>query len=258
MPALGYPSPGGKSRLAAPAVPFGRLLPGRFLGRRDRFTAAVAIGGLPRLVHVPNSGRLQELLHPGAAVRVRPAPPGAARRTRGDLCLVRHAGTWVCVDNRVAVPVVAAALGAGRAPGLSGWRVIRREVRVGRHRFDLLLRRAGRRALCEVKSVSLVEDGVASFPDAPTARGTAHLKALGARVRRGGAAVACFLIQRADAAAFAPHAAHDLSFAAACRAAASRGVLLRAYTCRVTPRGIALLRRVPVRLREPAPPGSRS
>ncbi len=239
-------------------MPFGRLLPGRFLGRRNRFTAAVAIGGRSRLVHVPNSGRLQELLHPGAAVRIQPAPSGTARRTWGDLCLVRHAGTWVCVDNRVAVAVVAAALGAGRAPGLSGWRVLRREVRVGRHRFDLLLRRAGRRALCEVKSVTLVRGGVALFPDAPTARGTAHLKALGARARRGGAAIACFLIQRADAAAFAPHAAHDPAFAAACRAAASRGVLLRAYTCRVTPRGIVLLRRVPVRLREPAPPGSRS
>ncbi|MBI4413438.1 MAG: DNA/RNA nuclease SfsA [candidate division NC10 bacterium] len=239
-------------------MPFGSLLPGRFLGRRNRFAAAVAIGGVARLVHVPNSGRLRELLRPGAAVRVRPAPPGVARRTGGDLCLVRHAGRWVCVDNRVAVPVVAAALGAGRAPGLSGWQVLRREVRVGRHRFDLLLRRAGRRALCEVKSVTLVEGGVARFPDAPTARGTAHMKTLGARARRGGAAVVCFLIQRADAAAFAPHAAHDPAFAAACRAAVFSGVLLRAYTCRVTPGGIAPLRRVPVRLGWRERRGSRS
>jgi len=259
MPALEYPTPRGKSRLVeAPPVPFGGLLPGRFLGRRNRFAATVAIGGVSRLVHVPNSGRLRELLRPGAAVRVRPAPPGAARRTAGDLCLVRHAGTWVCVDNRVAVAVVAAALGAGWVPGLSGWRVLRREVRVGRHRFDLLLGRDRRRALCEVKSVTLVEAGVARFPDAPTARGTAHMKTLGARARRGGAAVVCFLIQRPDAAALVPHAVHDPAFAAACRTAASGGVLLRAYTCRVTPGGIALARRVPVRLGGPARPGSHS
>jgi len=204
----------------------------------------VAVGGRPRCVHVPNTARLQELLHPGVAVRVRPAPPGVARRTGGDLCLVRHAGTWVCVDNRVAVPVVGAALGAGRVPGLSGWRVLRRKVPVGRHRFALRLQRAGRRALCEVKSVTLVQRGVAFFPDAPTARGTAHMKTLGARARRGGAAVVCFLIQRADA--------------AASQAAVFSGVLLRAYTCRVTPGGIAPLRRVPVRLGGWERRGSRS
>ena len=87
----------------------------------------------------------------------------------------------------MAVPVVGAALGAGRVPGLSGWRVLRREVPVGRHRLDLLLQRA-----------------------------------------------------------------------AACRAAVFSGVFLRAYTCRVTPRGIALLYRVPGRLGGREPRGSRS
>ncbi|MGH7377462.1 MAG: DNA/RNA nuclease SfsA [Candidatus Methylomirabilales bacterium] len=239
-------------------MPLGRLLPARFLRRQGRFAALVAVEGRPSRVHVPNSGRMQELLHPGAAVRIRPAPPGSPRRTSGNLCLVRHAGTWVCVDNRVAVEVLAAALAAGRPPGLSGWRMLRREVRVGRHRLDLLLQRAGREALCEVKSVTLVRGGVAYFPDAPTARGTAHMKMLGARARRGGAAAVCFLIQRADAAAFAPHATHDPAFAAACRAAVFSGVLLRAYTCHVTPRGIALLYRVPVRLGGREPRGSRS
>lgn len=142
--------------------------------------------------------------------------------------------------------VLAAALDRDGVPGLRGARVVSREVRQGTSRFDLMIQHRGRRVLVEVKSATLVEDGVALFPDAPTARGTRHLRELTEHARRGGHAAVVFVVQRADAHALRAHASNDPAFAKALRDAARGGVRLLAYACRVTPRGVRLLRRIPV------------
>lgn len=101
--------------------------------------------------------------------------------------------------------------------------------------------------------MTLVRDGVALFPDAPTARGRKHLGELEAHVRAGGRAAVLFVVQREDARVVAPNEATDPEFASALRSAARAGVLLRGAVFRLSARGEArFLGPVPVRLRPPA------
>lgn len=223
------------------------LVAGRFVRRPNRFAAIVRVAGRDECVHVRNSGRLRELFTPGGAVLLEPAK-GEGRRTRFTLALVRLAHGYVSVDAHLPNALIEAGLRRGAVPGCRDARFLQREPAMGRKRADFLLARGGRRCLVEVKSVTLVEDGVALFPDAPTARGRAHLEHLIAARRRGLDAVILFVIQRADALAFAPNHRTDPLFAAALGRAFRAGVRVRALTCRVTRRGVWLDRSVPVRL----------
>jgi sugar fermentation stimulation protein A len=172
------------------------------------------------------------------------------RRTRFTLALVRLPSGDVSADAHLPNVLVDAALREGRLAGFCGYRILRREPIVGRHRLDFLLERGTRRCLLEVKSVTLVEEGVALFPDAPTLRGTQHLKLLMAARRKGLEAAVLFVVQRADAVAVAPNRAADGKFAAALQRAAAEGVRVKAIRCRVNPRGVWLDRTVPMRLEE--------
>lgn len=217
----------------------------RFVGRLNRFAARVEVGGRHVLAHVPNSGRLRELFVPGRRIYLTEAPR-RGRKTGYDLACVRVGRTLVSADARLPNRLAAEAIAAGRIHELAGWRIIRPEVRHGNSRFDLLLGGRGRRLLLEVKSATLVEGGVALFPDAPTERGRRHLEKLIAARRRGFDAGVLFVIQRPDARALSPHWEADPQFARALCRAAEAGVRVLAYRCRVTTRGVALTRAVPV------------
>lgn len=215
--------------------------------RLNRFAALVRIGDAEERVHVRNSGRLRELLTPGRAVFLEPAQ-GEGRRTHFTLALVRLARGYVSIDAYLPNAVVEAALCQGTLPGYREARFLRREPAMGRRRADFLVARGERQCLIEVKSVTLVVGGLALFPDAPTARGRAHLEHLIAARRRGLGAAVLFVIQRSDALAFAPNRGTDPLFAEALQRARRAGVGVRAVTCRVTRRGVWLDRSVPVRL----------
>jgi sugar fermentation stimulation protein A len=225
--------------------PFPILLPAIFRMRRNRFVADVEVAGTPALAHVPTSSRMGELLVPGVPVWVAPQP-GAHRATAFDLQLVEYHGTLVSIDSRVPNRLLVRALGDGTVPEFDGWSLDRWEVRLGESRVDFRLVREERPCWIEAKSVSLVCDAVALFPDAPTARGVRHLGELATACAAGDRAAAFFVIQRGDAHAFAPHRALDPLFATALVAAQAAGVELVAYTTTITPQGIALARRVPV------------
>jgi sugar fermentation stimulation protein A len=229
------------------------LVIGRFVRRLNRFAALVRVGGREEAVHVRNSGRLRELLTPGRTVLLESARR-VGRRTRFSVALVRLARGYVSVDAHLPNAVVEAALREGVVPGCGGARFLRREPAMGRKRADFLVARGEQRCLVEVKSVTLVEDGVALFPDAPTARGRAHLTHLIAARQRGLEAVVLFVIQRSDALAFAPNHRTDPLFAAALRRAVRAGVCVHAMTCRVTRGGVWLDGSVPVRLTARARP----
>jgi sugar fermentation stimulation protein A len=155
---------------------------------------------------------------------------------------------WVSVVPVLANRILEAALAAGGVSGLKRTRVLAREVTRGHSRFDFLLSRRGSPVLTEVKSVSLVEDGRALFPDAPTQRGARHVRELTEVRRRGGASLVVFVVQRHDAVSLSPHRARDPQFGSALEAAARAGVKLLAYTCRMAPSGCRLDRRIPVEL----------
>ncbi|HIP87720.1 MAG TPA: DNA/RNA nuclease SfsA [Anaerolineales bacterium] len=218
---------------------------GRFVRRENRFRVTVEIGGRVESAHLPNSGRLGELLVPGRRCYLVPRPsPG--RRTPYDLLLVSHAGTLVSVDARLPNPLFAEAVAEGRLAAFAGVRVIEREVRRGGSRIDFRLEGAWGARWVEVKSVTLVEDGVALFPDAPTGRGRRHLEELSALVREGQRAAVVFVVQRSDAEAFAPNSRADPAFAHMLAEAQALGVEVYAYRCRVTRRALTLLDEVPV------------
>ncbi len=232
----------------------GPLVEGRFVRRLNRFAALVEIDGMHEWVHVRNSGRLHELFSPGRPVLLEGAGT-AGRRTRYTLALVRLPVGYVSADAHLPNALVAEALRRRAIPGLRAYRILRREPAMGERRADFLLARGSRQCLLEVKSVTLIERGVALFPDAPTLRGRAHLEHLMAWRRRGQGAAVLFVIQRRDAEAFRPNHDADPQFSRTLRHASRAGVRIIAMTCQVGPPGIRLATRVPVRLELP---GSRT
>ena len=226
---------------------FPPLVPGVFQERNNRFRALVQVSGRPEAAHLPNSGRLSDLLHPGRRVWLAPVDkPG--RKTGYDLKLVELDTGLVCVDARLPNPLFAEGLSESRVINLP-YRQVDAEVRHGASRLDFRL--SGDAGVCwvETKSVTLVEQGVAYFPDAPTARGRRHLETLQAARAVGDRALVAFVVQRADADAFAPYHELDPDFAAALLASRTAGVAVRAFTCRVSLAEIRIDREIPVRLR---------
>lgn len=223
------------------------LVEGRFLVRVNRFAALVDVGGKEVLVHVANSGRMHELLAPDYRVLLKPAR-GEHRKTQYDLALIDLGFAIASADARLPNALVAEALESGRLPQFGGYPEVRREVTFGESRLDLMLR--GPRGSCylETKSVTLVEDGVGLFPDAPTSRGVKHMKSLAHAVDAGHRAAAIFVVQRDDAGSFAPHDIADPEFGQALRRALDAGVEAFAYNCRVTERSIELADILPIKL----------
>ncbi|HEY75497.1 MAG TPA: DNA/RNA nuclease SfsA [Thermoflexia bacterium] len=216
-----------------------RTVEGRFVRRENRFRVAVEVDGRVEAAHLPNSGRLGGLLVPGRRCYLVPrSSPG--RRTPYDLLLVAHAGVLVSVDARLPNPLFAEAVAAGRLAPFAGVTRVAREVRHGGSRIDFRLEGAWGTCWVEAKSVTLVEDGVALFPDAPTGRGRRHLEDLITLVREGHRAAVVFVVQRPDARAFAPNGRTDPAFARMLAEAAAQGVEVYAYRCRVTRKAISI------------------
>ena len=226
----------------------------RLLARPNRFLVRVVPvrGGRPFEAHLPNPGRMEELLVPGETRGWVVPAGGPGRRTQFDLVTVRHGRELVNVDSRVANRLVGAALRQGRWPGLDLGR-IDAEVPYGGRRFDFAVRGDTPgdppRVLVEVKSSNLRVGDLALFPDAPTERGRHHVALLGRAAASGVRTAVLFVIQRRGVAGFDTNRALDPAFASALDRAARAGVRVAAVATRVRPGGIALDRAVPWRPR---------
>lgn len=205
--------------------------PGVFLERPNRFIARVEIGGQVETVHVKNTGRCRELLVPGTQVYCQRCE-NPARKTKYDLIAVRKGSLLINMDAQA--PNAAAAQWL-RGGGLGALEALRAETVHGDSRFDFSFMKGGRQCFLEVKGVTLENDGVCMFPDAPTARGTKHLHGLTRAVQEGYGAYILFVIQMAQAKCLRPNAQTDPDFAAALRHAAGQGVRILAMTCTVEP-----------------------
>ena len=227
---------------------FPPLVEGRFIKRLNRFAALVDVDRREYLVHVPNSGRMHELLVPGFRVLLIPAPEGTSRKTAFDLALVDIGTTLSSADARLPNKLVAEAIAEGRLPQFAEYPDVYPERVFGESRLDFLLEGPKGSCYVETKSVTLVEEGVGLFPDAPTLRGVKHLHSLMAAMDAGHRAGVIFVIQRADADAFAPHDEADPLLGETLRLAVERGVEVWAYRCRVSERSIELAEDIPVLL----------
>lgn len=232
--------------MAVPLPP--GLCPAIFEGRLNRFLVRARCGGRMVQAFLADPGRLAELLQPGAQLYLAPrVAPG--RKTEFDVVLVRHGEILVAVDSRLPNKVFAQAVRAGEISEFQGYSNIRPEVKVGPSRLDFLLAGKGRvPCYVEVKSVTLVVGKEARFPDAPTTRGSRHLKELEKLKVQGFRAAVVFLIQREDAQHFAPNEETDPLFARTLREAAGLGVEVLAYRCQVDIKAIRLSSRVEINL----------
>jgi sugar fermentation stimulation protein A len=226
----------------------GELFQGWFLSRDNRFRVTVEISGQKQWAHLANSGRLRELLVSGRRVLLTERA-GRKRKTHYDLSLVEMDGHWVSLDARLPNNLVDEALRNGQIPPLSGYSDVRREVTFGSSRLDFLLKAPDRRpCLVEVKSVTLVIDGLGCFPDAITLRGQRHVNELATVAASGYRAAVIFVVQRDDATGVRPHDESDPEFGRALRKAAGQGVEVLACACQVEPGCIQIERTLPVYL----------
>ena len=216
-----------------------------FLRRPNRFIAYVDLDGEETVCHVKNTGRCRELLIPGAEVYVQRASK-PARRTAWDLIAVRKGKRLINMDAAAPNAVFGEWLRTG-GPGFVP-ELIRPECVHGDSRFDFYLEHGSRRIFAEIKGVTLEENGVVRFPDAPTERGAKHLRGLKACLAEGFEAWAVFVVQMRGVSRFEPSRKTDPAFADALAEAAAAGVRVLALDCTVTPDSLAIADSVPVRL----------
>ena len=224
----------------------GRLVPAVFQSRSNRFLGVVLVDGVETLCFIPNPGRMEELLYRGARVYLIPVQLDT-RKTQFNLTLVDHQGTLVSVDSNVPNKLVHEAVDRGIIEPFKDFRVKKAEYTFGESRLDFLLESDSGKLLLEVKSCTLIRDGVALFPDAPTKRGSRHLLTLTRGLTHGRSAV-FFLIQRSDANSFRPNMETDPDFATKLKEVNRKGVEVYAYSSRVDLNGVFLGSRVPIDL----------
>ena len=216
------------------------MTPGIFLSRPNRFIAHVEIDGREEIVHVKNTGRCRELLPPGARVWCQRSD-NPNRKTKYDLITVQKGDRLINMDSQA--PNIAAGEWL-RAGGLGPVENLKAESFHGDSRFDFSFTLDGKPCFLEVKGVTLENDGICAFPDAPTDRGAKHLRGLTAAASEGFGAFVLFVIQMADVKYLHPNDATDPAFGAALREAAENGVTVIAMDCAVTEDTMAL--RLPV------------
>ena len=222
------------------------ILPAVFVDRPNRFIAHVELNGRLEVCHVKNTGRCRELLIPGCRVYVQ-HQPSPTRKTAYDLIAVEKGERLLNMDANAPNRVFNEYVRAGRF--LRGWSVSRPETTHGDSRFDFYLESPGHRLFAEVKGVTLEDDGVMRFPDAPTERGVKHLEGLARCVQEGYEAWAVFVIQTENVRWMEPNRRTHPAFADALRQAAQAGVHLLALDCHTEPDRLEICRPVEIRLR---------
>ncbi len=222
-----------------------------YVNRPNRYVTRIRIQGEVLPSHLPDPGRLKELLLPGVELLVQHSP-GHNRKTDYTTHMVRNGDIWVCINTLLPNRFTDFLVTGGHLPFLKNWAVARREVTEGHSRFDFLLEHGDQRLFLEVKSVTYVEDGTAQFPDAVTERGARHARHLAELVRSGQQAMMLFVIQRGDADRFMPMWDRDPNLGMALMEAADAGVAMHAVKTEVRPDSFIYRGEVPIDLTPPA------
>ena len=219
-----------------------------FLKRQNRFSVLVRLKGQAVAAHLPNSGRLGELLVPGRRCYILPAL-NPLRKTHYDLVLIETPnGLLTSTDARLPNQLFAKAFESTLLPEFENYSHLEREVAYQQSRLDFRLSNSGQICYVEVKSVTLVNDGIALFPDAPTTRGTRHLSHLMALKQSGFDAAIVFWVQRGDAVKVRPNCESDPVFAKTLADAQQKGVQILAYKSDVRVDGFEFMGSIPVKV----------
>ncbi len=225
-----------------------RMEIGRFIERPNRFIAYVEINGVEEVVHVKNTGRCKELLEPGVTVYVQRAS-NPERKTKWDLIAVKKGNRLINMDSQITNYAVKEWIEKGNL--FQNITSIRSEVTYGNSRMDLYVEADGKKCFIEVKGVTLEEDGVVRFPDAPSERAVKHIHELEKAVYEGYESYVFFVIQMKDVKYFTPNRKTHEAFAEALLQAQNTGVHVIAYDCEVDEASIEIRENVPVILERP-------
>lgn len=218
-----------------------------FLSRPNRFIAVCQVNGKEEVVHVKNTGRCRELLIPGTEVWLEPAAD-PNRKTAWSLIAVNKSGKLINIDSQAPNQIAWEGFQSGnlQIPGYENPEKVRREVKFGESRLDFCLEGDFSTAYGEVKGVTLEENQVCSFPDAPTERGVRHIEELIAAKKAGYGAFLLFIVQMEGMKYLVPNEKTHPAFGEALRKAAKAGVKIIARECSVQPGSIWIAGEIPV------------
>lgn len=221
------------------------MVKGRFLSRPNRFIALVEIDGQTEVCHVKNTGRCKELLTEGASVWLEKSN-NPERKTQYDLITVMKQGKLINMDSQAPNKVF------GEWIGNSGYfkdiTLIKPECKYKNSRFDFYIEASGEKHFIEVKGVTLEDEGVLMFPDAPTERGVKHLRELMDAVKDGYGGHIFFVAQMEECDYFIPNRKTHPAFAETLKEAEEQGVSVHCVNCLVTPDTLNIKNFVPIQL----------
>lgn len=229
---------------------YGNIIRGKFLERENRFIAYVSLNGCREKVHVKNTGRCRELLVPGAVVYLTKSN-NPKRSTVYDLVSVEKEGHIFNIDSQAPNQVVYEWLKQGGLSGQIGEALeIRPETKFQNSRFDFYVETEKEKIFLEVKGVTLEENGILRFPDAPSQRAVKHVEELISAKKAGYRVFVMFVIQMEGAELFMPNQELQPEFAEALARAKGEGVEILAYDCQVTADTLNIKRSIQIKVGE--------
>lgn len=224
---------------------YNNIVEGIFLNRPNRFIANVIIDGKKEIAHVKNTGRCKEILIEGTKVFLEKSN-NPNRKTKYSVISALKGDTLINIDSQVPNTVVYESINNGRIHNFKYITFLKREVKYNDSRFDLYFETKKKKGFIEIKGVTLEVNGLSMFPDAPTTRGTKHVKEMIQAVQEGYCGYIFFLIQIDKINKFTPNINMDKDFSDALIQAKRSGVEILAYNSIVTPTEIAIGEKVQV------------
>ncbi len=222
---------------------YNNIVKGKFVDRSNRFIANVIINGKKEVCHVKNTGRCKELLIKGSTVYLQKAD-NPNRKTQYDLIAVQKGDRLINMDSQIVNSVAIEYL----PQMFDNITYIKPECKYGNSRFDIYVETETDKIFVEVKGVTLENDGVVRFPDAPTERGVKHLNELQKAVTEGYKAYAVFVVQMDNVQYFEPNYETHPEFSQALKQADENGVNILAFQCNVTPESITIKNQIPIKI----------
>jgi len=224
------------------------FLEARFIDRPNRFLTRAEYNGTIVESHLPDPGRLKELLKPGVRILLK-RELGENRKTKFSTQAVYDDDILISLNTLLPNQFTAYLLINRKIDFLKEWEICKKEVKCGKHRFDFQLKRGTESMYLEVKSVTLVENKIAKFPDAITERGKRHVEHLGEMAEKGLRTMVLFVVQRHDAILFQPQWERDSKFGSALFEAWQKGLDVRVIHMKMTLNKIHYLGELPFKLK---------
>ena len=228
------------------------LISAIFVARPNRFITIININGKKYKSHLPDPGRLKELLVGGCKLWVRYVENNSNRKTNYDTVFVEHKGQLISLISTLPNAFVKESLKTNTLPIYRKYKLIKPEIAIRNHRVDFLLHnQSGAPFYLEVKSVTYAQKGIAKFPDAVTRRGLLHLKLLQELISEGYQTGVLFVCQRQDASSFQPMWERDPHFSSALLEAYYKGVKINCITLNISKSEITFNTEISLNLEKP-------